>query len=105
MFIPDPNPDFLPIPDPGVKKTLDPGSRSATFFVVIKYLRDHLCFRLAILSCLLDPFIFPGPSVQALAALREKARCVIMYAGMIPYRNVFTQHLPFLVIYLWQMDG
>ncbi len=33
--------------------------------------------------------------MQALAALREKARCVIMYAGMIPYRNVFTQHLTF----------
>ncbi len=60
-------------------------------FVVIKYLRD----RLAVLSCLLDHFIFPGPSVQALAALREKARCVIMYAGMIPYRNVFTRHFLF----------
>jgi hypothetical protein len=44
-------------------------------------LREHLCFL--------------GPSVQALAALREKARCVIMYAGMIPYRNVFTQHMYF----------
>ena len=28
MFIPDP--DFFPIPDPGVKKALDPGSGSAT---------------------------------------------------------------------------
>jgi hypothetical protein len=27
---PDPEPDFLPIPDPGVKKALDPGSGSAT---------------------------------------------------------------------------
>ncbi len=26
MFIPDPDLDFLPIPDPGVKKALDPGS-------------------------------------------------------------------------------
>ncbi len=59
-------------------------------FVVMKYLRGHLCFLLAVLSCLLYNFIFLGPSVQALAALREKARCVIMYAGMIPYRNVFT---------------
>jgi hypothetical protein len=25
--IPDPDPDFLPIPDPGVKKATDPGSR------------------------------------------------------------------------------
>jgi hypothetical protein len=34
MFIPDPDPgsdpDFLPITDPGVKKTPDPGSESAT---------------------------------------------------------------------------
>ncbi len=29
MFMPDPDPDldFLPIPDPGVKKAPDPGSR------------------------------------------------------------------------------
>jgi hypothetical protein len=26
MFIPDPELDFLPIPDPGVKKAPDPGS-------------------------------------------------------------------------------
>jgi hypothetical protein len=76
-------------------------------FVVIKYLRDHLYF-LAVLSCLFDHFIFPGPSVQALAALREKARCVIMYAGMIPYRNVFTQHFTFdfgASTFLWELDG
>ncbi len=30
MFIPDPDTDFLSIPDPGVKKTSDPGSGSAT---------------------------------------------------------------------------
>jgi hypothetical protein len=30
MFIPDPDPDFLLIPDPGVKKATDPGSVSAT---------------------------------------------------------------------------
>ncbi len=29
MFIPDPDADFLPIPDPGVKKALDPGSGSS----------------------------------------------------------------------------
>ncbi len=28
--ISDPNPDFLAIPDPGVKKATDPGSGSAT---------------------------------------------------------------------------
>jgi hypothetical protein len=28
--IPDPDPEFLSIPDPGVKKALDPGSGSAT---------------------------------------------------------------------------
>ncbi len=31
LFIPDPDPDFLPIPDAGVKKALDPGS--ATLFM------------------------------------------------------------------------
>ncbi len=30
MFILDPDADFLPIPDPGVKKAPDPGSGSAT---------------------------------------------------------------------------
>ncbi len=30
MFIPDPDADFLPIPDLGVKKAPDPGSGSAT---------------------------------------------------------------------------
>ncbi len=30
LFIPDPDPDFLPISDPGVKKAPDPGSGSAT---------------------------------------------------------------------------
>jgi hypothetical protein len=32
LFIPDPDPDFLPIPDPGVKKyrILDPGVKKAT---------------------------------------------------------------------------
>ncbi len=30
LFIPDPDPDFLRIPDPGVKKALDPWSGSAT---------------------------------------------------------------------------
>ncbi len=32
MFIPDPDLDFLPISDPGVKKSPDPGSGSATLF-------------------------------------------------------------------------
>jgi hypothetical protein len=30
MFIPDPDLDFLPIPDPVVKKPPDPGSGAAT---------------------------------------------------------------------------
>jgi hypothetical protein len=30
MFIPDPDLEFLPIPDPGVKKAPNPGSGSAT---------------------------------------------------------------------------
>jgi len=30
LFIPDSNPDFIPIPDAGVKKAPDPGSGSAT---------------------------------------------------------------------------
>jgi hypothetical protein len=29
LFIPDPDPDFLPIPDLGVKKAPDPGFESA----------------------------------------------------------------------------
>ncbi len=32
-MIPDPDLDFLPIPDPGVKKAADPGSGSATLFL------------------------------------------------------------------------
>jgi hypothetical protein len=30
MFILDPDLDFLPIPDPGIKKAPDPGSESTT---------------------------------------------------------------------------
>ncbi len=30
MFIPDPDLDFLPVPDPGVEKALDPGSAALT---------------------------------------------------------------------------
>ncbi len=33
LFIPDPDADFLPISDPGVKKAPDPGSGSATLLV------------------------------------------------------------------------
>ncbi len=33
LFIPDPDHEFLPIPDPGVKKAPGPGSRSATLFL------------------------------------------------------------------------
>jgi hypothetical protein len=34
MFIPDPDLDFLHIPDPGVKKVPDPGSGSAALLEV-----------------------------------------------------------------------
>jgi hypothetical protein len=33
--IPDPDGDFLPIPDPGVKKPPDPGSGSATLLLIL----------------------------------------------------------------------
>jgi hypothetical protein len=33
MFVPDPDFDFLPIPDPVVKKASDPGSGSATLLI------------------------------------------------------------------------
>jgi hypothetical protein len=35
LFIPDPDLDFFPIPDPTVKKALDPGSRSAILFYLV----------------------------------------------------------------------
>jgi hypothetical protein len=35
MFILDPDLDFLPIPDPVVKKAPDPGSGSATLSTII----------------------------------------------------------------------
>jgi hypothetical protein len=37
MFIPDPDLDYLPIPDPGVKKAQDPGSASKNFYVGIYF--------------------------------------------------------------------
>jgi hypothetical protein len=40
--IPDPDPYFSPIPDPGVKKSLDPGSGSATLHNTYRY-RYCLC--------------------------------------------------------------
>ncbi len=40
LFIADPVPDYLTIPDPGVKKAPDPGSGSATLVGVgVVYLR------------------------------------------------------------------
>ncbi len=42
--IPDPDHDFLPIPDPGVKKAPDPGFGSATLVTTIRYITDlHKC--------------------------------------------------------------
>jgi hypothetical protein len=38
LFIPDPDPDFLLIPDPGVKKPPDPRSGSATLVLIFSYL-------------------------------------------------------------------
>jgi hypothetical protein len=48
---PDPDRDFLPIPDPGVKKALDPGSGSASLTLndpdlsEIGFGRDRCCIR------------------------------------------------------------
>jgi hypothetical protein len=33
VVFPEPDPDFLPIPDPGVKKALYPGSGSAALLI------------------------------------------------------------------------
>jgi hypothetical protein len=44
MFIPDPDLDFLPIPDPCVKKAPAPGSGSATLDEIL--LRSCVCDRL-----------------------------------------------------------
>jgi len=33
LFIPDPDPDFLPISDPGVKEAPDPGSATLNFML------------------------------------------------------------------------
>jgi hypothetical protein len=51
--IPDQDLDFLPIPDPGVKKALDPGSRTATliFKVLNRVLQDlHLKLKIILNS-------------------------------------------------------
>jgi hypothetical protein len=48
MFIPDPDLDFLPIPDPGVKKASDPGFGSATLvksMVGTVFVASDVCFR------------------------------------------------------------
>jgi hypothetical protein len=39
LFIPDQDHDFLPIPDPGVKKAPDPGSGPATLLQTIIFNR------------------------------------------------------------------
>jgi hypothetical protein len=51
MFIPDPDLDFFPIPDPGVKNAPDPGSGSATRLTKIK--------EAAIWQFWQDPYLFP----------------------------------------------
>jgi hypothetical protein len=46
MFIPDPDLDFLSIPDPGVKKAPDPGYRIRIFNTVLYYnIPVHIYFR------------------------------------------------------------
>jgi hypothetical protein len=50
--IPDPDSDFLPIPDPGIKKALDPGSRIRirnTATICRLYFRDDLGLYLKVL--------------------------------------------------------
>jgi hypothetical protein len=48
MFIPDPDLDFLTIPDPGIKKAMDPGSGSATL------LNRMVCFEVEYISVLVS---------------------------------------------------
>jgi hypothetical protein len=43
LFIPDPDPNFLPIPDQGVKKAPNPGSGSAT--LNFYYYDERACTR------------------------------------------------------------
>ncbi len=39
LFIPDPDPDFLPIPDPGIKKALDPYPQNCFFNSLLSLLQ------------------------------------------------------------------
>ncbi len=40
--IPDPNPEFVPIPDPGVRKSPDPESVSATLQLTINHFKKFV---------------------------------------------------------------
>jgi hypothetical protein len=48
-YDPDPNLDFLPIPDPGVKKEPDP--ESASLFIALLYCTDNT----SVVTCTRDP--------------------------------------------------
>jgi hypothetical protein len=50
LFIPDLDPDFLPIPDPGVKKSPDPKSR-----IRIRSIAQNLSIRNTIFNSVADP--------------------------------------------------
>jgi hypothetical protein len=45
LFIPNPDPEFLPILDPGGKKASDPGSGSATLVIIMNTLYCNLIIR------------------------------------------------------------
>ena len=55
LFIPDLDPDFLPIPDPGVKKSQDPKSR-----IRIRSIAQNLSIRNTIFNSVADPWWLPG---------------------------------------------
>jgi hypothetical protein len=64
-FFYDPDPDFLPIPDPGVKKALDPGSRSAT----LAELEFGIAHNTISIRCAPSfyPDVYPGSRIRLLS--------------------------------------
>ncbi len=68
MIIPDPDLDFLPISDPGVKKAPDPGSGSATLVKISEFTQNSRALKWEVVQrrpVLKSSLILIGPCIPA----------------------------------------
>jgi hypothetical protein len=87
LFIPDPDPDLLPIPDPGVKKALETGSRirirnTAENILILAVLQNDVEEISAAVGAL--QVCAGGHRLPHRSALAAQARCLLAMAASGP---------------------